>query len=258
MTYQTLKVRFEEKVCFVQLYRPEANNTINDRLIEEFHQVLNRCEADLYTVVVLEGLPEVFCSGADFQAIHQKIANGNRTESEPDPLYGLWLRLATGPYVTVSHVRGRVNAGGIGFVAASDIVIANSTAQFSLSELLFGLFPACVLPFLIRRIGVQKGHYLTLMTWPIDIQQAYEWGLVDAYDTRSDMLLRKHIRRLMFLSKSGIDQYKQYMNQLNDSLYQSQPLALAANKKLFVNPDNLERIYTYVETGRFPWESEHS
>nr|WP_269820011.1 enoyl-CoA hydratase-related protein [Bacillus velezensis] len=42
---------------------------------------------------------------------------------------------------------GVANAGGIGFVAASDIVIADDTAVFSLSELLFGLFPAMVLPF---------------------------------------------------------------------------------------------------------------
>lgn len=205
--------------------------------------------------MVLEGLLEVFCSGADFQGIHQKINTEDYTQSGSEPLYRLWLRLATGPYVTISHVRGRVNAGGIGFVAASDIVIADSTARFSLSELLFGLFPACVLPLLIRRVGVQRGHYLTLITWPVDVQHAYEWGLVDAYDTNSDMLIRKHIRRLTCLSKSGIYRYKNYMNLLSDTLYQYKPLAVEANKEMIVNPDNLEQIYRYVETGRFPWES---
>jgi len=69
----------------------------------------------------------------------------------------LWLRLATVRTVTISHVRGKANAGGIGFVAASDIVLADETAQFSLSELLFGLYPACVLPFLIRPHWVSEG-----------------------------------------------------------------------------------------------------
>lgn len=256
MNYQTIKVYIQEKVCFIQFNRPEANNTMNDRMIEEFHLVLNLCEEEAVTVVVLEGLPEVFCLGADFESIHQKVEDGSRTGGDPEPIYDLWLRFATGPYVTISHVRGKVNAGGIGFVAASDIVVANPTAQFSLSELLFGLFPACVLPFLIRRIGVHKAHYLTLMTWPVGIQEAHAWGLVDAYDTQSELLLRKHIRRLKCLTTSGVSAYKRYINLLVDSLYQSKSLALTANKEMFVNPDNLERINKFVKTGRLPWEDD--
>jgi polyketide biosynthesis enoyl-CoA hydratase PksH len=88
----------------------------------------------------------------------------------------------------MSHVRGTSNAGGTGFVAASDIVIADNTAQFSLSELLFGLYPACVLPFLTKRIGFRKAHYLTLMTNPISVQQANAWNLVDAYEENSSLI----------------------------------------------------------------------
>ena len=112
---------------------------------------------------------------------------------------------------------GMANGGGVGFVAASDIVLADETAQFGLSELLFGLFPACVLPFLIRRIGFQKAHYLTLMTQPISAQQAQTWGLVDACAKRSDSLLRKHLLRLSRLSKASIRRYKKYIRDLNDS-----------------------------------------
>src|SRR5439155_22787849 len=95
------------------------------------------------------------------------------------PLYDLLLQLETGSYITLSHVQGKANAGGIDIVAACDIVLADHAAQFSLSELLFGLFPACVLPFLIRRVGFQKAHYMTLMTQPISAQRAHTWGLVD-------------------------------------------------------------------------------
>jgi enoyl-CoA hydratase/carnithine racemase len=150
MDYQTIKVRFEDPVCFLQFYRPEANNTINYRLIDECREVLERCE-DSITIVVLEGLPEVFCFGADFAGIQQQVSGEQPLHNNPEPMYDLWMKLASGPFITISHVRGKANAGGVGFVAASDIVLADSKAQFSLSELLFGLFPACVLPFLIRR-----------------------------------------------------------------------------------------------------------
>ncbi len=166
----------------------------------------------------------------------------------------MWLRLATGPYVTISHVRGKANAGGVGFVAASDIVLADESAQFSLSELLFGLYPACVLPFLIRRIGFQKAHYLTLMTQPISARQACEWGLVDAFEPTSELLLRRHLQRLRRLSKGAIRQYKSYMRSISLPLQDVKAPAVAANREMFADADNLRAITRYIDEGLFPWE----
>lgn len=252
--YETLRVRLQESVCFVQIHRPQANNTINPQLISEFNTVLSEYAATA-NVVVLEGLPEVFCFGADFQQLSAGIANGHEEPSDPGPLYDVWHRLATGPYVTIAHVRGKANAGGVGFVAACDIVIAQESAQFSLSELLFGVYPACVLPFLIRRIGFQKAHYLTLMTQPITAQQAHAWGLVDAFEPGSDALLRKHLLRLRRLSKVAIGRYKEYMNTLHGSLADAKSLAVAGNKEVFSDPANIAGIVRYVERGIFPWEA---
>lgn len=95
MTYQTIKVRFQASVCYITFHRPEANNTINDTLIEECLQVLNQCETSTVTVVVLEGLPEVFCFGADFQEIYQEMKRGRKQASSQEPLYDLWMKLQT-------------------------------------------------------------------------------------------------------------------------------------------------------------------
>lgn len=245
MNYQTIQVRVEQPVCFLKLYRPKANNTINRTMVDECLHALATCDDSIH-IIVLEGLPDVFCFGADFQ--------DNTTE--PEALYDLWGQLARGPFVSIAHVRGKVNAGGVGFVAACDIVLADNSAEFSLSELLFGLFPACVLPFLIRRIGFQKAHYLTLTTKPVAHQQALDWGLVDACEENSEALLRKHLLRLRHLSKTGIQRYKTYINSLDSVLTQSRAVAIAANRELFSDPANLEKIIRYDRTGLFPWESE--
>ena len=252
VTYETIKVQFQESICFLQIDRPEANNTINGQLVAECNNVLSACEESV-TVVVLSGSPEVFCFGADFKAI-ARTSNKAHEQDSPGPLYDLWLRLATGPYVTISQVRGKANAGGIGFVAASDIVLADENAQFSLSELLFGLYPACVLPFLIRRIGFQKAHYFTLMTQPISAKQACEWGLVDAFEPVSETLLRRHLLRLRRLSKTAIRRYKTYMSRISVPLQDMKSPAVAANREIFSDPGNLEAITRYIEQGIFPWE----
>lgn len=252
MGYRALEVSAQTGVCWVRFNRPEANNTIDKHLAEECLDVVARCEREM-TVLVLEGSADVFCLGADFQSMHQQAQENSQDEHRPDVLYDLWTRLATGAFVSIAHVRGRANAGALGFLGASDLVISSTNAQFSLSEMLFGLIPACVLPFLIRRVGFQKAHYMALMTHPIDARQALEWGLVDVSGEDSAEILRKHLLRLRRLSKSAVGRYKAYMNRLNTSIQDQRELAVAQNHAVFADPEVIQNIHRYVATGRFPW-----
>ncbi len=254
MDYETLQVSFDKGVCRVRLDRPEAQNAIDDRMIVELDDVFSRCEGRgttaPVTILVLEGASTVFCAGGDFQA----LAAANEV-ADPEPLYRLWQRMASGPFVSISLVRGRVNAGGMGFVAAADIVLADRSAIFSLSELLFGIFPACVLPFLVRRIGLQKAHYLTLMTRPFTVDEALTCGLVDALDDDAEALLRRHLLRLQKLSQPAIARYKAYLGNLAGQLEVVKPAALEANRMLFADPTVQLNIRRYVEESKFPWET---
>ncbi len=260
MPYQTLQVDFRDPVCHIRFARPDAGNTITDELVAELHEVLARCE-ERASVVVLAGSAQTFCLGADFRELAEaQRGRGAGVDAAPslDPraLYSLWLRMATGPFITVAHVEGKANAGGIGFVAASDIVLAGEQAQFSLSELLFGLYPACVMPFLVRRIGAQRAHYLTLTAQAIPARQAAEWGLVDAVDAHGERLVQRHLQRLTRLRKPAVQAYKAYMQQLAPQLAALQAPAVAANTEMFANPETRRAITNYVERGVFPWETE--
>jgi polyketide biosynthesis enoyl-CoA hydratase PksH len=249
--YERIHVSHEDSICRLRLHRPDAGNAIDTALIAECRDVLTRYR-DSVTVLVIEGLPDVFCSGADFAA----VAAGGRagTTWDAGPLYDLWLDLATGPFVTIAHVRGEARAGGVGFVAACDIALADETARFSLPELLFGLMPACVLPFLIRRVGLQKAHYLTLTTQSISAADALRCGLVDACDRNSDELLRRHLLRLRRLSKTAVTRYKRYLADAAPGPGACRAAALAANREVFTDPGNLGAITRFVQTGEFPWE----
>lgn len=251
--YKTIKIRIEQEIAYLQIHRPDANNAINDILVDELSYALSVLSTRI-KIIVLEGLDDVFCMGADFKVMQQAIVNNSEIEQNPEAIYALWLQLAQGDFISIAHVRGTTNAGGVGFIAACDIVICEERSTFSLSELLFGLMPACVLPFLIRKVGKAKAHYMTLMTQPVSAKDACDWGLVNSYDENSQNLLRKHLLRLRLISKKAIKQYKNYSNSLDDSLNISMPFAIEANKKVFSDPDNLEKIERYVSTGLFPWE----
>lgn len=251
MDYQTLRLRAQPGVQFVQLYRPEADNALNRRLCQELTALFAALEADAdVSIVVLEGLPQVFCSGMDFQEFLQQ------TPGEDAPLVDFFATLqqvSESSKVIVSKVTGKVNAGGVGLVAACDLVIADEGATFALSELLFGLLPAVVLPLLRRRVGHQRAKLLALSTQPISASEAHRWGLVDLYGPDPDRLLFPYLQRWRRLSSATIRTLKCYMNQLQPIDQATQNLAITTNAELMTDPAVRDGIRGYVEEGILPW-----
>ncbi len=255
LTFRTLQVSFQDRICFVRLYRPEANNAINDVMIEELSSLYARLLDSAVTVMVLEGLKDYFCNGADFRFISAKASVNDELALSPELLFDLWFTIATAPIVTISHVEGKVNAGGMGFLGASDMVIANTSASFGLSEMLFGLIPACVMPFLIRRTGFHEAHYLALSTHSMCVEEVKKSGLINVIGPNSTELLRKHLIRLKALSKRSIAQYKDFMNDLCPITPFMRDTALKTNKAVFTNGAVIKGIEEFVTKGAFPWES---
>ena len=249
--FSTVRLRFERNVCYLQLYRPHANNTINQQLLDDCLAAPLQLATEQASVVVLEGLDDVFCFGADFKA----LADDPQTTPDPTAMYDLWYQLATGPFVTIAHVRGKANAGGMGFVSACDLVIADDRAEFSLSELLFGLMPACVFPFLAQRVGRQQAHALTLQTKPVNVQEAHRIGLVTQYGENSEQL-RQQLLRLRRLDRTAVKRYKDYAVTHDGELKKARETALAANELVFSDPVNREKITRYVTTGQLLWQAD--
>jgi polyketide biosynthesis enoyl-CoA hydratase PksH len=252
MHYETLDVRFSNGLCRIRLNRPASGNALNARMVEELGHALSQCEPSgqdkPVTVVVLEGAAEAFCVGGDFEA----AASGETLD--PEALYDLWTRMATGPFVTIALVRGRANAGGVGLACACDLVLCDGTATFALSELLFGLFPACVMPFLVRRTGLQKAHRMALMTRPISAEDALACGIADAVGDDAEALLRSHLPRLSKLSGAAVGRYKRYMADLSDIVARAKPAAIAENRAMFDDPKVRRNVSRYVAEMKFPWE----
>uniref|UniRef100_B8HKZ4 Enoyl-CoA hydratase/isomerase n=1 Tax=Cyanothece sp. (strain PCC 7425 / ATCC 29141) TaxID=395961 RepID=B8HKZ4_CYAP4 len=257
MPYQTLKISQQPLVQRIQLYRPEADNGLNHTLLTELRTALEEVESnDKIKIVVLEGLPTVFSIGMDFNAIAEQ-----QQLPEADPsfsaqiYYNLLKQITASAKVIISQVRGRVTAGGVGLVAASDLVLADQTTTFTLPELLFGLLPACVLPFLIRRVGYHRAYRLALTTQSLSVQEAHLWGLVDDYGSEPEVLLRKFLQRLRRLKPENVKRLKNYIDQLRLVQPEMQE-ALAVNTiaELMAKPEVQQGIRGYIQEGTLPWQ----
>ena len=54
----------------------------------------------------------------------------------------------------IAAVEGHAMGGGIGFASVADVTIAAPDAIFQMSEVRFGIVPAAISPFVVRRIGL--------------------------------------------------------------------------------------------------------
>jgi polyketide biosynthesis enoyl-CoA hydratase PksH len=188
----------------------------------------------------------------DFQAV-----NGGEdafSQDDPNGYYEVLKFFSCCSKVIISKVEGKVNAGGIGLVAASDIVIADEKANFGLSEALFGLLPACVMPFLIRRTGYQKALWMTLTTQGIPASRAYQIGLVDEVSTNVSDAVRKNLLRLTRLETGTIRELKEYMAELWIMDESTQRLAVNRITSLVQSEKVRHNIRNFVNNGKFPWD----
>lgn len=257
VTNQTIIVTRQSPVLTITFNRPTARNAITQTMISACRAALDDPRHADLSIVVWRGNAESFCVGADFSA-HGGVAENSieaTTEDAVDAvmLYELWQSMLNDRRIHVAAIEGQASGGGIGFVSACDISLASMKATFSLPELLFGLFPACVLPFLSRRIGWQAAHVMTLTTKPINTETALAKGLIDECDTDLNTLLRKLLVRLRHLDSHAISRYKSFAGQAQTTIEALKYRAIEANQALFSDPQIQQGLRDFKNSGHLPF-----
>ena len=194
--YETLRVSRRDRALDVVLNRPERQNALTRTMIGELHRALDAAEADPdVRLLVLAGEGDSFCAGMDFVEAGATEAAAEALRPTVEDFYRLLERFTQSRVVIAAQVTGRVTAGGVGLVAATDYVIAGPGASFQLSEVIFGLLPATIAPFIIRRCGWQAAFRLSLTAQRIDAQRAAGLALVDdAVDNPADAMRQFMVR----------------------------------------------------------------
>lgn len=164
----------ERKFATITLDSPHNRNALSRQLIEELSAHLATAAADPeIRVVILTSADRVFCSGADLsEAASTPMIEGTRA------IVALQRQIVALPKPVVIGLRGPVRAGGIGLVAAADIVIAADTANFQLTEVKLGLAAAAISLTVLPRMTSRAAGLSFLTGALFSPEQATEYGLV--------------------------------------------------------------------------------
>lgn len=191
MDYHTLTIAIADKVATVTLNRPELRNAFNEHTIAELALAFDELgRNEMVRAIVLAANGPSFCAGADLNWM-KKMAGYSHEENHDDALRlaDMLRTIYLCPKPTVAKVQGDCYAGGMGLVAACDIVVAVDTAGFCLSEVKLGLIPATISPYVIKAMGEQAARRYFITAERFDALEARRIGFAhevvatDALDT---------------------------------------------------------------------------
>lgn len=251
-TFQTLRVTRRERMLEVVLNRPERQNALTRGMIDELHAALDQAEAGSdVRLVVLMGEGESFCAGMDFV---EASSGGDLASLKPtvEAFYGLMERFTTSRTVIAALTTGRVTAGGVGLAAAADYVIAGPQASFQLSEVIFGLLPATVAPFIVRRCGMQATFRLSLTAQRISADRAAAIGLVDEVAGNPADALRQFMIRAARIEPGCVADLKRLFRDMWIINEDTRRIAVDAITGRILQPGTADRIRSFVRDVRSP------
>ncbi|WP_417624944.1 enoyl-CoA hydratase/isomerase family protein [Paremcibacter congregatus] len=223
-------------IAWVTLNRPHVHNAFDEVMIKELREIFdilakdNACRA-----VVLRGEGKSFSAGADLEWMkragdfshNQNLADAEYLAAMLNSLYSL-------NKLTIACVQGAAMGGGLGLVSCCDIVIADVTAKFALSEVKIGLIPATISPYVLAAIGPRQARRYFQTGERFDGQKAYDIGLVHEVVTTAEEMQAELDQLLTHLRSNGPLAVREAKRLVMD--YAGQPLSSK------IMEDSAERI----------------
>lgn len=157
----SISVHISQKVASITFFHPQRNS-FPTSLLNELTQTIETLDHNNeVNVLVLKSSGPTFCAGASFDellAIHD-IETGQKFFSGFARVINAMRRSKK---MILGRVQGKAVGGGVGLMAACDLVYALPETSVKLSEIAIGIGPFVIEPALTRKMGATAVHELSL------------------------------------------------------------------------------------------------
>lgn len=247
---QVLQVTVAGGVATLTLDSPADRNALSRAMRTGLRTALaDALTDDAVRVIVLDHTGRVFCSGMDMRE-----ASGGSSESQgvrefPEILQTLW----SSPKPVLAVVRGPARAGGVGLLAACDVVVAAASATFAFSEVRLGLVPAVISAVVRPRMAPHAAHRLMLTGEVFDASVAAASGLVDLTvpDDEIDGTVAAQVGALAAGAPSALAETKQLLRAGRERLDFDELLEISARR--FAGEEGQEGMAAFREKRPARW-----
>ncbi|CAD0098991.1 unnamed protein product [Aureobasidium mustum] len=193
--YNNFNVSFpDERIVQVTLNRPDKLNCIDQATSKEIAQIWEWFDQD-------ESLWVGIITGNEWNEMNRR---GIVNDMSAPGLAGLPRRAGKKPIIAA--VNGITMGGGFEMVANCDLVIAVSSAIFSLPEVKRGIVPvAGCLPRLTRTLGLQRTTDLVLTGRNVTAKTLHAWGLVTELVDSAEEVVQAAVKTAQLMCRNSPD-----------------------------------------------------
>jgi methylglutaconyl-CoA hydratase len=211
-------------------------------------------------VIVMRATGDVFCSGAHLGEMKEMgEADYQMNMAAALDMGAMFRAVRNCPAPVVARVQGPAFGGGVGLVAACDIVVAAFRVRFAFSEVRLGLVPGVISPLVIDRIGQAAARHYFLTADVIDGAEAHRIGLVDrlAADGELDVLLEGTVRSLLLGGADALGLCKSLLEGAESLGYvRSGELTARMIAEARTKPEAQAALQSFIAKEKSPWTDE--
>jgi enoyl-CoA hydratase len=205
MNYQTLLFEQKNNYAIITLNRPDKLNALNKQMFDDLDDVITKVQLspEIKALILTGSGEKAFAAGADIKELNACDKYSGKLFSE----YGsvVMQRLSELKIPVIAAVNGFALGGGCELTLACHIRFASENAKFGQPEVNLGIIPGYGgTQRLPRIVGFAKAMEMIITGNPIDAQEAYRIGLVNAVFPLNELLAKTEEFVQSFLAKGTI------------------------------------------------------
>ncbi len=258
-TYKTIELEVKNNVGTIWLNRPEIHNAFNEVMINELINIFDNIkDMEDIRAVILRGRGKSFCAGADLNWM-RNVAKYSYEENYKESLNLsiCFHKIYTCPKPTIAMVHGAAIGGANGLLAACDFAYADTNTTFSLSEVKIGIVPACISPYVTKRVSEYGSKELMLTGKRFNGPEAESHKLINKSIPMEEM--DAHVEELIGLLKTSgpkaIDHCKNLLYEINNKLNLDQAIEYTAKMiaDIRASEEGQEGMSAFLEKRKPNW-----
>ena len=218
-TYKTINTYDKDGIFYLEVNRPNELNALSQTVLEEMLDAIKNIDVTKYIGVILTGSGEKsFIAGADITGMSKMTPEETQAFAEIGQDVTLAMEDLALPMIACVH--GFALGGGCEMAMSCDFIFASKQAVFGQPEVKWGVLPAFGgTQRLPKYIGRNRAKELIYSGTFIDVDKAYEWGLVNRVVDDKASCLQAAVECLQVIGKNGplaVASTKEVMNAGND------------------------------------------
>ena len=262
MNWQSIDITMHERVATVTLNRPDVRNAFNEHTIAELALAFDELGRDEdVRAIVLAANGAAFCAGADLHWM-KAMAGYSHAENLADAgkLADMLRTIYLCPKPVVARVQGDCYAGGMGLVAACDVIVAADAVNFCLSEVKLGLIPATISPYVIKAMGENAARRYFLTAERFNAAEAQRIGFANEVVPAHalDATVAAIVKALVNNSPNAVGEAKRLVREMSGRAIDDALLADSAARiaAIRASTEGREGVASFLEKRKPSWLAE--